>query len=114
MRSGPAARTALRRLLDNAGVRTDVRDTALLLATELLSNAVEHGGGSTFLDATIESEVVRLEVSDHNPRMPSPAADPGELDERGRGMLLIAALSSRWGAERRERGKIVWCEIARA
>lgn len=109
--SGPAARSALRRLLDEAGVAQDVRETAVLLATEMVTNAVEHGGGSSYLDATVRPDVVRLEVSDESTRLPTPSESVDDLDERGRGLLLIAAMSSAWGAERRARGKTVWCEI---
>lgn len=112
--SAPVARTALRRMLDDAGVDSDVRETAVLLATELVSNAVEHGGGSSYLDASIGIDAVRLEVTDPNPTMPAPSPFLDELDERGRGLLLIAALASKWGAERRPPGKTVWCEIALA
>lgn len=112
--SGSLARAALRRLLDDAGVEQDVRETAVLLATELVTNAVEHGGGSSYLDATVRPDAVRLEVSDESPTLPAPSESLTDLDERGRGLLLIAALASRWGADRRDRGKTVWCEIALA
>lgn len=112
--SGPATRTALRQLLDDAGVATEVRETAVLLATELVSNAVEHGGGSSYLDAAIRPDLLRLEVSDDSPALPTVPADAQAVEERGRGLMLIAALSSRWGAERRRQGKTVWCEIALA
>ncbi len=112
--SAPVARTALRQLLDDAGVGTEVRETAVLLATELVSNAVEHGGGSSYLDAVVGPEAVRLEVTDPNPTMPQPPEVLDDLDERGRGLFLIAALASRWGAEKHPPGKTVWCEIALA
>ncbi|MDF1605671.1 ATP-binding protein [Nocardioides sp. YIM 152315] len=112
--SAPVARTVVRRLLDDAGVDTEVRQTAELLATELVSNAVEHGGGSSYLDAVVGPDAVRLEVTDPNPALPTPSPSLDDLDERGRGLLLIAALASRWGAERHPPGKTVWCEIALA
>ena len=114
---GSATRAALRRLLDEAGVEPAARETAVLLATELVSNAVQHGGGSSFLDATVGAGSIRIEVADDNPTMRglevAPAAAAG-LSERGRGLKLVAALSSRWGAERRDHGKTVWCEIPRS
>lgn len=113
--SGPAMRRALRRLLDEAGVDLAVRETAVLLATELVSNAVEHGGGSSFLDAIVDADVVRLEVGDDSSAVPAARpVEPHELRERGRGLVLIAALSSRWGTVRHGPGKTVWCEIARS
>jgi anti-sigma regulatory factor (Ser/Thr protein kinase) len=112
--SVPGARAVVRRLLKDAGIGNDVRATAELLATELVSNAVEHGGGASYLDAVVGAHSVRIEVTDPNPVMPTPSPSLGELNERGRGLLLISALASRWGTERRPPGKTVWCEIARA
>lgn len=112
--SGSTTRAELRRLLEDAGVESEVRETAVLLASEMVSNAVEHGGGPSYLDAAIRPDVLRLEVSDPSPELPAPAGEVDEVSERGRGLMLIAALSSRWGAERRRQGKTVWCEIALA
>ena len=89
----------------------------MLLATELASNAIEHGGAPALLDACVRPHVVRVSVDDPSPVIPQPGpvADgtTEELSERGRGLLLIAALASRWGAEPRPHGKTVWFEIDR-
>ncbi|MFC7492768.1 MULTISPECIES: ATP-binding protein [unclassified Nocardioides] len=113
-RSAPVARHEVRQLLTDAGVATDVRETAELLTTELVSNAVEHGGGASFLNATVGADAIRLEVTDPSPALPTPSQSLDELNDRGRGMLLVAALASRWGTERQPPGKTVWCEIALA
>lgn len=112
------ARGTVRRLLDSAAVDADTRDTAMLLATELASNAIEHGGGPALLDASVRPDAVRIAVADPSPILPQPrdAAEgySDEISERGRGLLLVAALASRWGADPRPDGKTVWCEIDRA
>ena len=109
------ARGTVRQLLDSAAVDADTRDTAVLLATELASNAIEHGGAPALLDAYVRADAIRIAVADPSPILPIPrpmtdeAAD--ELNERGRGLLLVAALASRWGADPHPHGKTVWCEI---
>lgn len=109
--TGSVARTALRELLDNADVDRDTRETAVLLATELVTNAVEHGHGDAYLDASVDAQTIRLEVTDASTVVPRPNAGVGRLDERGRGLLLIDALASRWGVLPRPNGKTVWCEL---
>jgi anti-sigma regulatory factor (Ser/Thr protein kinase) len=109
--TGSIARRALRELFETAAVDEDTRETAVLLANELVTNAVEHGGGTTFLHAAVEDRSIRLEVSDSSSVAPRPNTDVGDLDERGRGLLLIDALASRWGVQPRPEGKTVWCEL---
>jgi len=107
----------VRQLLESAAVDEETRDTAMLLATELASNAIEHGGGDARLDASVTPDAVRIAVADANPALPLPrtaANAPTDLDERGRGLLLVAALASRWGTDPLPHGKSVWCEIDRA
>lgn len=114
------ARGTVRQLLDSAAVDADTRDTAVLLAAELATNAIEHGGAPAQLDASVWPDTIRIAVADPSPELPVPAApadgelgELGELAERGRGLLLVAALASRWGTEPHPHGKTVWCEIDR-
>ncbi|GAA4698600.1 ATP-binding protein [Nocardioides conyzicola] len=109
--TGSLARRELRQLLDTAQVDRDISDTAVLLATELVTNAVEHGRGSAYLDAAVRDRAIRLEVSDSSTVVPRPNTGVSELDERGRGLILIDALASRWGVLPRPDGKTVWCEL---
>ena len=56
---------------------------------------------------------LRVEVHDGNPALPAKRqATP--MDEGGRGIALVEALSSGWGAESTEDGKRVWFEVAAA
>ena len=109
--TGSQARRALRQLFDSARVDRDTSDTAVLLATELVTNAVEHGRGAAYLDAEVDDRAIRLEVTDGSTVHPQPNTSVGDLDERGRGLMLIEALASRWGILPRSDGKTVWCEL---
>jgi hypothetical protein len=94
-------------------------DTVALLASELLTNAVEaavaatpaSGGEQLALTLRHTGPGVLVEVWDPNPAQ-AILQDPGTADESGRGLLLVEALSSTWGQRAVGRGKIVWCEVA--
>lgn len=109
--AGSLARRTLRQLFAAARVDRDTSETAVLLATELVTNAVEHGRGSAYLDATVEAGAIRLEVTDSSTVEPRPNTEVSDLDERGRGLILIDALASRWGVRPQPEGKTVWCEL---
>lgn len=105
-----SARAVVRELCSDARVRTDTAETAVLLTTELVSNALEHGGGTAVLDAAVVDQRLCVEVVDDDPTIPT--VNLGAVDdERGRGLMLVEALSSRWGAALRDRGKTVWFEL---
>ncbi|WBB59596.1 ATP-binding protein [Streptomyces sp. WMMC500] len=95
----------------------ETADTAVLLVSELLTNACLHSRAPR--DRHIAARCVlgdgglRVEVSDAGTsELPTPCeAGPG--DESGRGLALVAALASRWGAYPRRYGigKTVWFEL---
>jgi anti-sigma regulatory factor (Ser/Thr protein kinase) len=109
--TGSLARQALRQLFATARIDRDTSETAVLLANELVTNAVEHGRGSAYLDAIVEVGAIRLEVTDSSTVEPQPNTTVSEFDERGRGLMLIEALATRWGVRPRPDGKTVWCEL---
>jgi len=87
------------------------RDAAVLLVDECLANAVQYGGGEFDLTVARRSGMLRVEVMDRNPELPSPV--PPDLEsERGRGLAIVGSLASRWGAMGVEHGKVVWFELA--
>lgn len=105
-----SARTVVRDLCATAAVGSETVEIAVLLVTELVSNAIEHGGGTAVVDAVIDRRRLRVRVDDDDPTIPSVSV--GNLDaDRGRGMLLVEALSARWGATPREHGKTIWFEL---
>ncbi|MFI5975000.1 ATP-binding protein [Streptomyces sp. NPDC051452] len=97
-------------------------DTAELLATELVSNAVRHTKGPAALRVRRTPEgVVWIGAWDTDPAPPPPPRPvdliPG-LEEDGRGLALVRAYADYWGwqpsARFGDRGKYVWCELAAA
>lgn len=86
-------------------------DTVLLLASELMSNAVLHGTGSVGLHVGWDGEDVRVEVTDHSPEAPVvKSLDHDALNSTGRGLFLVDRLSSDWGVRTggTGEGKTVW------
>lgn len=108
------ARCFVRRTLDARGIKADVRDTVVLLASELVTNVVRHAGGddrSTVLLFLIRTgETLRLEVHDAARDLPAPRA-AGDAEESGRGLLVVSSLAARWGACPTAAGKYVFCEV---
>jgi serine/threonine-protein kinase RsbW len=110
-RHSPArARATVRQMADEAGLRPDAAEVLALLASELVTNAVMHGEPPIELDASVDGQVARVTVSDHDARMPS-LRRPGPDDASGRGLAIVEALSSRWHAEPAAEGKRVWFEL---
>jgi anti-sigma regulatory factor (Ser/Thr protein kinase) len=104
-----AARRFLRAELGPAA-RTEAGHTAALLLTELVTNAVVHGRTAVEIHLASHDGILRAEVSDGNPRMPS-ARRPNALAGTGRGLQLVQSLASRWGVRSAGAGKTVWFEV---
>jgi anti-sigma regulatory factor (Ser/Thr protein kinase) len=111
-----AARVARHRAVDaiagwNAGLRAEVVQTAELLISELVTNAVQYAGAEPVLLAvSLKEAVLRIEVRDSSPVLPKPAL-PCADSEGGRGLFLVTALADRYHAEPAETGKRCWAEI---
>ncbi|TRV72367.1 ATP-binding protein [Streptomyces sp. 130] len=119
-RSVPLVRRFVRQaLLDWAceGHHVDT-DDVLLCVSELATNALVHGvppgrGYRLFLYWDRAEARLRVEIHDSGDgEVPEAAPDPDPAAERGRGLMLVAALASTWGVGERNPGKIVWCEFA--
>lgn len=103
-----AARAALRQVLHNAPERT--AQVAVLLVSELVTNAVLHAHSSAVVRCDLGPQVLRVEVQDcatHAPT-PSPTTDG---HGRGRGLAMVRDLADRSGWTRYPRGKVVWFEL---
>ncbi|WP_062644962.1 ATP-binding protein [Streptomyces maremycinicus] len=95
-------------------------DTAELLASELVSNAVLHTKGPACLRLRFRDGVLQIGAWDADPEPPEPPgrladlADPADA-ENGRGMALVRACSDLWHwqplSRMGHRGKLVWCEL---
>ncbi|MCX4749814.1 ATP-binding protein [Kitasatospora sp. NBC_01287] len=103
-------RLALRTALADWGVPA-LADTAELLATELVANALQHTGAGAVLDAVLGADLrLRVEVRDGDARLPRPRR-AGEGETTGRGLVLVEALADAWGVRSRADGKTTWFEL---
>ncbi|MFD8297149.1 ATP-binding protein [Streptomyces bauhiniae] len=87
-------------------------DDAALLISELAANAVRHAQRDS-IHVSVERVApgtVRVSVADFSCALPEPRAATTN-DEDGRGLPLIAALATNWGADERRWGKVVWAEL---
>jgi signal transduction histidine kinase len=92
-----------------AGLPSVVREDAVLVVSELVSNSVLHANPARPIRLMVESvtDRVRIEVEDGGPG-PSPADREGRPGSGGLGLHIVARISDRWGA--REPG-LVWAEL---
>ncbi|MBO0510258.1 SpoIIE family protein phosphatase [Streptomyces beijiangensis] len=114
-RSVATARAFVRDTLQGWGY-SDVIDDAVVLTSELVTNAVVHAGTTADVLCLRSEDGVRVEVADHYPEREVPlqgsAESFGSPDrEGGRGLLLCAALASRWGVEYTPTLKQVWFQL---
>ncbi|WP_223205857.1 ATP-binding protein [Streptomyces xanthii] len=120
----PALRTSARSARDTVRDRLrawevpgDTCCDAVLLVSELTTNAVLHtGSGRVLCGLTLTGDERRLRIELHDEgRVPvhptAHRAGPGE--ENGRGLFLVQQLADRWGSARstRAEGKVVWAEL---
>lgn len=102
-----------RRFVDEVLLASPHRESAKLVASELVTNAVRHGGldAGSIAVAIQLIDGVRLEVSqdDHSGFVPS-LQEPNIDDATGRGLMIVAAVSSDWGIDEAT-GK-VWAYFA--
>ncbi|GIM90923.1 ATP-binding protein [Paractinoplanes toevensis] len=84
---------------------------AALVASELVSNAVEHAGTTITLEFRRRPRHVHVIVRDGSPGEPVPR-DPGVQAERGRGLMLVNSIAAHWGWLPTRDGKVVWAALA--
>ncbi|WP_409472468.1 ATP-binding protein [Streptomyces sp. HC307] len=95
-----------------------VSESAALVVAELAANAVAHGrvkGRGFRVSLAVEApDTLRIEVADpRGDRRPVSCHTASAIDETGRGLLLVDALTARWGSQPwPPSGKVVWAEIA--
>jgi anti-sigma regulatory factor (Ser/Thr protein kinase) len=86
--------------------------TAALLTSELVANAIMHEAGRTItLAISCSRGQLRVEVHDTSSSVPVQEDAPTDA-ETGRGLMLVAALSSQWGYYHTLAGKAVYFTIA--
>jgi anti-sigma regulatory factor (Ser/Thr protein kinase) len=104
-----------RRVVQSAigdGALGAVLDEALLLVTELVTNAVVHAGTDIELRVEVRGERLRVEVVDRTPGLLHVDSHaPSDHREGGRGLLLLDALATEWGTRHFGWGKSVWFSL---
>ncbi|MEV1084516.1 ATP-binding protein, partial [Streptomyces sp. NPDC050211] len=109
------ARRLTRARLTGWSVGEDTCDSAALIVSELVTNAILHTA-STHIVCELHdgADLVRIAVRDEGcaPGEPHPAA-PRSEEEHGRGLFLVDALCRAWGAQEHGPGLLVWAELPR-
>ncbi|MEW1775739.1 ATP-binding protein [Streptomyces sp. NPDC086777] len=109
------ARRLVRARLTGWSVCADTCDTAALVISELVTNAIVHTASSRVVcELHDHDDTVRIAVQDEGcaPDEPHPSPQRPE-EEHGRGLLLVEALCQAWGAQEHGSGLLVWAELRR-
>lgn len=109
------ARRLARTRLADWSVCADTCESAVLVVSELVTNAVVHTASSRVVCELADHDgMVRIAVRDEGcgPGEPHPAQQRPD-EEHGRGLLLVAALCRAWGAQEYGPGLLVWAELDR-
>ncbi|PZG23225.1 stage II sporulation protein E [Micromonospora craterilacus] len=120
-RTPAAARAVVRSVLAEANL-DELLNEALLLTTELSTNAVEHARTELDIEVTADPAGLTVTVSDFasgpvdelTVGVRNVSTDITEVAERGRGLLLVDHFASRWGTTYLPTGKGVWFRLDRA
>ncbi|WP_435847726.1 ATP-binding protein [Streptomyces fumanus] len=110
------ARRLTRARLTNWAVCEDTCDTAALVVSELVTNAVVHTASRHIVcELQDGADLVRIAVRDEGcaPGQPHPSSRDQPEEEHGRGLLLVDALCHSWGAQEHGPGLLVWAELPR-
>jgi anti-sigma regulatory factor (Ser/Thr protein kinase) len=99
-------------VLADDGVEASIIEVALLLVSELVTNAVVHAPGTICLTVHSDAHGVRIEVEDQGRGRPAQRPTTRNQPD-GRGLQVVDNLATDWGTIRRASNKVVWCEIAR-
>lgn len=116
----PWARRVLRHML-RAWQLENISDTALLLLSELVTNAVQASGDGVdrhhgyhqmiaFALQLTDTSLV-MKVWDTNPTLPV-LQESDITGDHGRGLLLVDFMADQWGHRAENGGKVVWCKVA--
>jgi anti-sigma regulatory factor (Ser/Thr protein kinase) len=113
--AGPAAAAEARGQVRAALCTWDVPvdpSVAVLLTSELVTNAIRHEAGDEIMLAiTCSCDELRVDVHDTSGTVPVPMEARTDA-ESGRGLMLVASLSADWGYHRTRAGKSVYFTLA--
>lgn len=119
VRHEPSSAAVVRRTLAadlaGRGIDADSIDEIVLVASELVGNAVRHTtapAAAQPLDVTwtVDAAGVTVWVADPSTDVPRPRV-PGNSEPGGRGLTIIAAVADDWGVKRLASGKRVWAHV---
>jgi anti-sigma regulatory factor (Ser/Thr protein kinase) len=107
------ARRAMARAAELWRLDREMTETALLLVSELATNAIRHGTPPVRLSLRLDANRLRVEVTDSSPALPR-LGTPEPDHTGGRGLQIVQQLAARWGAQtsRSRLGKTVWFELS--
>ncbi|MDQ4007309.1 MAG: ATP-binding protein [Actinomycetota bacterium] len=112
----PAAVRRARRFVQDqchaAGINGETSETAVLLTSEIVTNAFLHGQSGAWVTLTASEDSLRVEVGDGSARQPRLVHTDREA-LHGRGLAIVDTLAAAWGATGHRRGKVVWFELTR-
>jgi serine phosphatase RsbU (regulator of sigma subunit) len=111
VRSPRIVRRLVRGLLEKWEL-AESAETAVLLASELVTNAIRYASRPISVRLMFTDSLV-CEVRDDDHHLPV-LSNPCPMDESGRGILLVCRLARRWGVSRIPTGKVVWFELLSA
>jgi PAS domain S-box-containing protein len=104
------ARRMIRECLREAG-REDLVETAALLVSEIVTNALVHAGTPIDVAFSFLDGGLRVEVSDGSPHAPT-RRGYGPNAGTGRGLMLLEEMVDEWGVVAEDPGKTVWFQLA--
>ena len=110
-RSAGEARRFIGQFCGATELPEELCQTAALLVSELVTNAVIHGKTSATVEVHRPADILRVSVRDDNPVLPAVGDAPPLDAESGRGLTIVAALALRWGIEGVNGGKAIWFEL---
>ena len=94
------------------GVDPEILSAALLLASELITNAVRHARTEIALTVSVEPTGICVEVGDGCGKPPVVHHTDSLSGDGGWGMRVVSALSDSWGVRFHPEGKTVWFHLA--
>ncbi|GAB2926026.1 SpoIIE family protein phosphatase [Streptomyces heilongjiangensis] len=106
------ARTLVSGLLERWRTRDDTRHSVLLVVDELVANAVRFAEGPLTVRLIRTGHGLLCEVGDTGNGRPR-LGGGGLLDDSGRGLRVVHALTTRWGVRWTDTGKVVWASVER-
>jgi anti-sigma regulatory factor (Ser/Thr protein kinase) len=113
--AGPAVLAEARQFVREAALGWSLGERAgdalLVVAGELLANAVLHASGPYEISLKASRSVVRVGVRDGSSSLPVSKRLGGVLAPTGRGLRLVEATAEQWGVEAAGDGKIVWADV---